>query len=117
MFNAAFRFRKKQEFLHLLQATALQLFANSKTLFDVISKGTRTSEKRLMLDVVSAGEEFKGGEISNIGFIRSDYNLAGGLTKQMNQAKLKNVLTTGKLSIKVEQWIVRDGSNSDFLPT
>lgn len=66
----------------------MQLLTDSRTLFDVISKGTRTSEKRLMLDVASAREGFRRMEISDIGFIRSSHNLADGLIKSMKQAGL-----------------------------
>lgn len=70
-----------------------------------------------MIDVVCAREGLKRNEISEIGCIKLEHNLADGLTKQMNQAKIQNLLTTRKLSIKVEQWIERGGSSSDFPPT
>ncbi len=59
----------------------LILLTGSKSLFDVISKGTRTSEKRMMLDIAAAREGYRRRDISNIGFVRSSKNLAGGLTK------------------------------------
>ena len=61
--------------------TPLQLFTDSKPLFDVISKGSRTSENRLMLDIAAAREGFGDRLISRIGFVRSDPNIADGLTK------------------------------------
>ena len=47
----------------------LTLLTDSKILFDVISKGWKTSEKRLMLDIAAAREEFRIGSISDIDFI------------------------------------------------
>ncbi|CAN8072966.1 unnamed protein product [Agarophyton chilense] len=86
----------------------VQLFTDSKSLFDVISKGSRTSEKRLMLDIAAARQGFKTKAISDIGFVRSSHNVADGLTKTMHQAALKNILRTGSLQIKPEQWVIRN---------
>ena len=85
----------------------VKLFTDNKSLFDVISKGTRTSEKRLMLDIAAAREGFSTRAISDIGLVRSDLNLADGLTKTMNQAMLLKVMKLGKLSRRAEQWIIR----------
>ena len=85
----------------------VQLFTDSKSLFDVISKGSRTSEKRMMLDIAASREGFRDKVISDIGFVRSSRNLADGLTKPMNQAMLREVLANGHLNVEPEQWIVR----------
>lgn len=53
----------------------LQLLTDSKCLFDVISKGSRTSEKRMILDTAAAREGIKEGVASDIGFIRSSTNI------------------------------------------
>ena len=85
----------------------LHLLTDSKSLFDVVSKGTKTSEKRLMLDIAAAREGFRDRVISDIGFVRSSHNLADGLTKPMQQASLQKVLKSGTIDIDVEQWIIR----------
>lgn len=85
----------------------LQLFTDSKSLFDIISKGSRTSEKRLMLDIAAAREGFRDHLISDIGFIRSTKNVADGLTKPMSQQSLQHVISTAELNIQPEQWILR----------
>ena len=54
----------------------VQLLTDSKALFDVVSKGSRTSEKRMMLDIAAAREGFKSKAISDIGFVRSSQNVA-----------------------------------------
>eukprot|EP00171_Calliarthron_tuberculosum_P022145 IDg22145t1 len=64
----------------------VQLLTDSKSLFDVISKGTRTSEKRTMLEIAAAREGFRDRTINDIGFVRSKHNIADGLTKPMSQA-------------------------------
>ena len=86
----------------------VRLFTDNKSLFDVISKGSRTSEKRMMLDIAAAREGFRDKVISDIGFVRSSKNLADGLTKPMNQSRLKEVLETGYLEVSPEQWIIRE---------
>ena len=85
----------------------LHLLTDSKALFDVISKGSKTSEKRLMLDVAAAREGFRDKVISDIGFVRTNHNLADGLTKSTSQAAIQRVLSSGKIGINVEQWIIR----------
>ena len=85
----------------------VQLFTDNKSLFDVISKGSRTSEKRTMLDIAAAREGFKEKVISDIGFVRSSRNLADGLTKAMSQAALRQVVKSGFLEVRPEQWIIR----------
>ena len=84
----------------------VQLFTDSKSLFDVISKGFRTSEKRMMLDIAAAREGFREKVISGIGFVRSSCNVADGLTRAMQQRSLQTVLMTGRLDVSQEQWIV-----------
>ncbi len=86
----------------------VQLFTDSKSLFDVISKGSRTSEKRMMLDIAAAREGFPDKVISDIGLFRSSSHFAHSLTKPMSQAALKSVVDSGFLSVKPEQWIIRN---------
>ena len=60
----------------------LYLLTDSKTLCDIISKACRTNEKRPMLDVYAARQGYKEQEISNIGFVRCDHNIADGIIKK-----------------------------------
>ena len=84
----------------------VQLFTDSKSLFDFISKGSRTSEKRMMLDIAAAREGFKDKTISDVRFVRSSKNIADGLTKHMSQAVFRQVIDSSRLDIQPEQWIV-----------
>ena len=85
----------------------VQLLTDNKSLFDVISKGSRTSEKRIMLDIAAAREGFRDHVISDIGFVRSNHNLADGLTKHMSQASLIQAMRSCHVDINPEQWIIR----------
>lgn len=84
-----------------------------KTLLDVISRGTRTSEKRLTLDVVTGRDAFRTKDISNIEFIWFECNFSNSVTKQMNQAKVWSIIVTCKVEIQVQQWVVCNDSNKN----
>ena len=64
-------------------------------------------KKILMLDIYATRQAYKEQDISNIDFVRSNQNIAERLAKSTNQGALHHVITFGKLSIDVEQWIVR----------
>ena len=81
---------------------------DSKSLFDIISKGSRTREKRVTLDIHTAQQAYQSRQISNIGFVRSSDNLADGLTKPKMQKAIFNPLQTASHRQVCEQWILRD---------
>ena len=60
-----------------------------------------------MIDIEAARNDFKDKVIHDIGFVRSAENIADGLTKEMQQASLRNVMLTGKLECNPVQWIIR----------
>lgn len=97
MYDVASTLKKELEELHPGHDFPMVLLSDSKNLFDVISKVTRTSEKRLILDIECAREGFKKGKITDIGLIRSSDNLADGLAKSMAQSKFSSVLASTKL--------------------
>ena len=74
----------------------VQLLTNSKVLFDVISKRSRTSEKRMMLDIAAPRECFRDMFISEIGFVCSASNIMEGLIKSMQQRSLQNMMLSGR---------------------
>lgn len=112
MFDTAFTLSQELKQLLPGRNVPVNLFTDSKSLFDVISKGSRTSERRLMIDIASAREGFKNRDISDIGFVRSGHNIADGLTKSMNQSSLMLCLRSSKLNVNPEQWIMRSGRSS-----
>ena len=98
----------KSQIEHALRRTiSIHLQTDSKSLFDIISKGSCTSEKRIMLHIHSAREAYKSKEISNIGFVRSSDDLADGLTKEKMQKALFVLLQEGKHEFLCEQRIIR----------
>ena len=106
LFDAAVTLSQKLRLL-LHKDVPVQLLTDSKSLFDVVSKGSRTSERRMMLDIAAAREGFRNKVISDIGFVRSSKNVADGLTKSMSQSLMQRVIRAGTLEITPEQWIIR----------
>lgn len=84
----------------------LHLLTDSKSRFNILIKGTRTSEKRLMLHVYEACEGYKAKAICNVGFVRTDQNLVDRLTKPRTQSATYSLICTAKHTTKVEQWIL-----------
>ena len=77
-------------------------------MLDIISKGSRTSEKRIMLDIHAALQAYKAQEKSNIGFVRSSHSPADGLIKPKVQAEIYKLLATAHHKLKVQYWIIRN---------
>ena len=92
----------------LSRALPMHVLTGSKSLYDVVSKVSNASEKRLMLDIHVAQHAYKLHEISNIGFVRGNHNLADGLTKASMHGAQYRLITIERHEIEAEQWIVRD---------
>ena len=107
LLNDAFTLRAQLE-QALNRSKPLHLLIDSKSLFYIIGKNSRTSEKRLMLDTSTTREAYNSEQVSNIGFVRSSYNLADGLTKPRIQQALYDLITPVRHTIHAEQWIMRN---------
>ena len=89
----------------------LQMYTDSKFLFDVITTASSLREKRLLIDIAVVKEAYYKQDISQVGHIFSDQNPADALTKPSNCPALNSVLDTGQLKLEINQWVVR---NSDI---
>jgi hypothetical protein len=85
----------------------LNMYTDSKCLFDVLTKGSTTAERRLQIDIAMARESFQRNWIANVALVPSAENLADGLTKANRSQGLIEVLKSGILRPAVRQWIVR----------
>lgn len=83
-----------------------QLLTDSNSLFDIISKGTRTSEKCSMLDIAAARTAFKDKVIFDLGCVQRCKNIADGLTKSISQATLRQVMISDRLDMTPDLWII-----------
>lgn len=96
----------------LCRKVRLKLLTDSKCLFHVISKGSRTSEKRLMLGIAVTCEQLRIPEISDIGLVCSADNLTDGLTKCRKQAALRTFVGSGMLVVEPVQTTIRTPRNN-----
>lgn len=103
--NAFVIAREITEFLQL--PISIVMFTDSKQLFDAMTKGKRTTEKRLMIDILSARESQKRFKIRAVGFVKGINNPADSLTTCNGNDTLSCILQTGIEDTKVERWIHR----------
>jgi len=85
----------------------INIFTDSKQLFDVVTKGSHPTEKRLMVDVAAARQAYARHDISNVGLIASNDNIADPLTKAHGCGALNELLRTGVDRTPVVQWVIR----------
>ena len=81
----------------------LFMFKDSKSLFDTITKHSQISEKRLLVDMATIRDGYRRKERKNIGFIKTNYNIADTLTKGSENETLDELLYTGILQHPVSQ--------------
>lgn len=105
-FDAAYIIKHDLERIYR-QRLPLVMLTDSKQMFDVITRASHTTEKRLMIDVAAAREAYNRHEISNVGLVRSEHNVPDGLTKPGPCAALDAVLRIGKDVNPVQQWVIR----------
>ena len=86
---------------------SVQILTDSKSFFDIVSIGSRSSENRIILDINVLQQAYKTLEIDNIDFARSSLNLFDGLTNPKVQAELYQLLAAAYYKPKTEQWIIK----------
>lgn len=86
----------------------LHILTDSLSLFDVITKASSTTEKRLMIDLKCTKDAYEKKEIEMLGFVRTQYNPADCLTKVMNAEQLIRIITSARLDHPIDQWVDRD---------
>ena len=111
LFDDAFALKSQLE--HAFpRAIPMHLLTDSKSLFDIVSKGTRGSEQRIMIDIHADRKSYESEEITSIGFVGPANNLADGFTKPKMQSSLLNLLKPGKHDFECEHWILRPKPNN-----
>ena len=105
-FDVAWTMKYELELL-LKRQVPLQMLVDSKQLFQSISHGTRTKEKRLMIDLAASKQAFNRKEITDLGLVRTNHMLADCFTKVMKPTQLVDAMKSGILDHAIENWIVR----------
>ena len=90
----------------------LYILTDSLSLFDVITKLSSTTEKRLLIDLTVVRKAYASHEIEKLGFVRTIYNPADALTKVMRSDALEQILRTARLDLPVHQWVDRSKTSN-----
>lgn len=69
-FDASYTIKRDLE-LTLKRPVCLNIFTDSKSLFDIITKCSSTTEKRLLIDIQTVREAYERFEFSDVGFVRT----------------------------------------------
>lgn len=85
---------------------AIQLFADSNSIFDTIMKLSSVSENSLPMNLTALLQSYASGEIQTIVHLLPKFNINDLLTKKMHHPLLSSLLQTGKLSHPVNRWIL-----------
>lgn len=103
-----FAFTAKTDLENILKKDIpLRMLTDSKSLFDIITKNSHTSEKRLQIDIQVIREAYEKHEISDVGFIRSENNPADAFTKLQYNRALSKIMEKGLADFDVEKWVFR----------
>jgi hypothetical protein len=92
----------------------MDVLKESKLLYIELQGHKIVTEKRLMTDVADIRQDLRKKEVTRVGFVRSQYNLADGLTKPLQLSKdsaLTSVLRTARHRFVFEEFIPQE-----FLP-
>lgn len=104
-FDAAFISAKDVTTL-MVTNIPIDMFKNSKQLFKAINKGTRKTDKRLMIDISSARQSYKRLEIRRIGLVKGVENPSDGLRNLSCNKTLPAIFFVDNDNNPVEQRIV-----------
>ena len=85
----------------------IKIYTDNKSLFDVVTRNSVTTEKRLMLNIRSVREAYQDLDLNDMAWIRSEYNPADALTKVKENTVLNTAIDFGVIKHPVEQWIIR----------
>lgn len=101
-FDAAYVFAND---LQTIQNTVvlIDLFTDSKQVFDAVTKVRETAEERLIIDVLATKKAYRRFEIRSIGLVSSKSNPSDGLSKLRNSGVLRRLLSRNVDETQVQQ--------------
>lgn len=93
----------------LQRDVAIEALVDSKTVFDVVAKDAKTSERRLQIDVHALRESYARGELTRLGWIPGNKNPADTLTKistlrARKPTPLDDIIRTNSFVTKPTGW-------------
>lgn len=94
-FNHAFSIARDLQTM-LGRSMKVYTITDSKQLFDALTKGKHTTERRLMIDIMAARQAYRRFEIAAIELIRGADNPADGLSKVKDNGGAPKLTRHGK---------------------
>jgi hypothetical protein len=88
----------------------LDVLTDSRQLYCALQGHGSVKEKRLLNEVAALRQVLRKKEVTRVGFVRSEYNMAYGLTKMLplkEDVGLTKLLKDGKLPFIVEEFLPR----------
>jgi hypothetical protein len=85
----------------------LTLATDSQTLFNAITRGSSSAERRLLVDLAAVRQGYRAYDVDDIILVRSSDNLADALTKRMEPSAITDLLQTGQHVVRAAKWIHR----------
>lgn len=92
LFDFAFSLTEELRRLRSGTKVPLYLYTDCKSLFDVVLRVSRTSERCSMLDISAARKIFKKDDLSNMALIRYVDSITDSFTKCQSQATLQGAI-------------------------
>lgn len=90
-----------------LSPVPLVVCTDSFSVYECLVKLGTTTEKRLMIDIMSLRQSYERREITEIRWFNGDDNPADAMTKAVPNKALEKFISTNKLDIRVEGWVQR----------
>lgn len=85
----------------------LTIYTDSQQAFDVVTRSSHPTKKRLLIDISGLWESYTRREISSLGLFTTEENIADGMNKLKCGAALNCLLKPGVDATPVVQWIGR----------
>ena len=90
------------------QYIPLNMYTDNLSLFNIITRSSKTTEKRLMINLRSVKQCYQNQELDNVVHVRTKFNPADAFKKVKRNNVLEKSLAHGILDHPVGQWVVRD---------
>ncbi|EED23139.1 hypothetical protein TSTA_065920 [Talaromyces stipitatus ATCC 10500] len=94
-----------------LPAMPVIICMDSFSLYECLDKLGTTKEKHLMIDIMALCQSYEKHEIHEIHWIHGDDNPADAFTKSSPNKALRDLVDSNKLTVRVEGFVERTGSD------
>nr|AHF58602.1 polyprotein [Chondrus crispus] len=104
-FDAAFIIKHDLEEI-TTRTFPLKMMTDSRALFDMVTRNSYSTERRLMIDMAAIRQSYQRREIDGIAHIPGPTNPADAMTKVGQNGVLANLMQ-GRLTMEPRQWVTR----------